>query len=403
MKYSGSFFKGLAGGLKTGLNYGMNAAQIRWQIEQKKKLETEKEKMQEAWTNFSQSAQEIYEGGGISQETERKLYALMFTLPPELQASAKNLLAGVNQNNKAAVEKEFENLQMVIDVLESTGGRVTDEALDGLINILSPENQQKITAVMEAYKSVPGQPTTEVFPTAGAVMETYPEAGYKYTKEGYVPEFQKPAPKKAPTVMEQEIAGIDNLEKAGVISKKQADQSRLKIYGGVLPEKPTAGVSTKEPTPPVPTTTENTRDDILEADTLEDAQRIHKNYVAKYGEKTLDMPDVDKYWSDGQMNYLSGIKRALDTIVDEKGRLKKGTLTQEEVGIEFKGEQKVEEIYEMLREEYMKYRDMLEKMGIDISKYPELLTFEEYSKMDIKPWALFSPSTWGKQKSSIYK
>ena len=52
----------------------------------------------------------------------------------------------------------------------------------------------------------------------------------------------------------------------------------------------------------------------------------------------------------------------------------------------------------------MQYRDMLEKMGIDISQYPELLTFEEYSKTDIKPgMGIFYPSTWGKQKPSIYK
>ena len=81
-KYTGSFMSGLAGGIQTGLNYGMQAAQIKWQVEQKKKLDTEKEKMQEVWTNFSQSAQEIYESGSMSQETERKLYALLFTLPP---------------------------------------------------------------------------------------------------------------------------------------------------------------------------------------------------------------------------------------------------------------------------------------------------------------------------------
>ena len=45
-----------------------------------------------------------------------------------------------------------------MDVLESTGGRIDDAALDGLINLLNPENQEKIKAVMEAYKSVPEKP-----------------------------------------------------------------------------------------------------------------------------------------------------------------------------------------------------------------------------------------------------
>ncbi len=159
-KYSGSFTSGLAGGLQTGLNYGMQAAQIRWQVEQKKKLDKEKEKMQEVWTNFSQSAQEIYERGEMSEETERKLYALLFTLPPELQASANNLLTAVNNNDKPSAEKEFNNFEMVMEVIESTGGRIDDTSLDSLINILNPENQNKIKVVLDAYKSVKPQEVT---------------------------------------------------------------------------------------------------------------------------------------------------------------------------------------------------------------------------------------------------
>jgi len=193
-KYGGSFVQGLAGGIQTGLNYGMQAAQIRWQNDQKKKLEAEKSKMQEVWTNFAQSAQQIYESGEMSEETERKLYALMFTLPPELQASANNLLTAVNKNDKASAEKEFNNLKMVMEVVESTGGRVDDVALDSLINILSPENQEKIRAVMSAYKSVPEQPTPEVFTSPQALLEKYPDSGYTYSASagGYVPTYQKP-------------------------------------------------------------------------------------------------------------------------------------------------------------------------------------------------------------------
>jgi len=221
---NGSFVKGLAGGIQTGLNYGMNAAQIRWQIEQKKRLEKEKEKMQEVWTNFSQSAQEIYESGEISQETERKLYALLFTLPPELQASANNLLTAVNKNDKAAVEKEFNNLQMVMDVLESTGGRIDDEALDGLINLLNPENQQKITAVMDAYKSVPEQPA-DIWAQAGKLpQEIRPE--FLRARGEEIPEV--PPTERAPTAIDQKIAGIEALP----IPEDQKLKMKIKVYGG---------------------------------------------------------------------------------------------------------------------------------------------------------------------------
>ncbi|GAJ14781.1 unnamed protein product, partial [marine sediment metagenome] len=51
------------------------------------------------------------------------------------------------------------------------------------------------------------------------------------------------------------------------------------------------------PTPPTAPSIENVREDIFEADTLEDARRIEKNHIAKYGD-TLDIPDVDKYWAE---------------------------------------------------------------------------------------------------------
>ncbi|GAG75794.1 unnamed protein product, partial [marine sediment metagenome] len=136
-------------------------------------------------------------------------------------------------------------------------------------------------------------------------------------------------------------------------------------------------------TPPVPTTTENIREDILGADTFKDAQRIHKNYVAKYGEETLGIANLEQEWTNVQTSYLDNIKRAMDNIIDEKGWLKTGTTTEAEVGIEFKGEQKIEEVYEMLREQYMQYRDMLEKMGVDVNQYPKLKPLGEIEKVGI--------------------
>lgn len=154
------------------------------------------------------------------------------------------------------------------------------------------------------------------------------------------------------------------------------------------PEKPTP-----EPkiTPPVPTTIENIREDIASVDTVEDARRIYKNYVNKYGTEGIDIPegDVDKFWADSQIPYLEKIKTSIGNILDERGWLKKGTLTSAEVGLDFKGDQPVEEIYKMLRVEYMKYREMLEKLGIDISQFPKLKTLEEIEKVG------FGEGFWG--------
>lgn len=193
---------------------------------------------------------------------------------------------------------------------------------------------------------------------------------------------------------------ISDPEKRNTIQQRLDEMDKL---GATTEEKKNYLLGrTSEPTPPVPTTTENVREAIKEADTIEDARRINKNYIDKYGEGTLDIDDVDRYWAEGQTIYLDNIKTAIGNITDEKGWLKKGTLTSAEAGLDFKGDQKVEDIYEMLRKEYMKYRDALEKLGIDISQFPELKPLEEIEKVGL------GEGFWGfgiqrGQYKSIYK
>ena len=62
------------------------------------------------------------------------------------------------------------------------------------------------------------------------------------------------------------------------------------------------------------------------------------------------------------------------------------------------------EVYEEFRKEYMKYRDMLEKEGVDVSQFPKLMSYEEYKKADLTPGTNWNPFNWGKgQRPSIYK
>ena len=189
-------------------------------------------------------------------------------------------------------------------------------------------------------------------------------------------------------------------EKATALEEKIAE---AKQYGATNEEikNMLVGKST-ELTPPAVSTTENTREDILNADTFEDAERIYKNHITKYGETDLGITDLKQEWGKVQTDYLNNIKTSIGNIIDEKGWLKKGTITSAEVGLDFAGEQPVEEIYKKLKEEYMKYRDMLEKLGIDVSQFPRLKSLEEIEKVGLGEgfWG------WGKQRGqykSIYK
>ncbi len=383
-KFGGSFVKGLAGGLQTGLNYGMNAAQIRWQIEQKKKLEKEKEKMQEVWTNFSQSAQEIYESGEVSQETERKLYALMFTLPPELQASANNLLTAVNKNDKAAVEKEFNNLQMVMDVVEATGGRIDDVALDSLINILSPENQNKITAVMDAYKSVPEQPE-DIWAQAGKLpQEIRPE--FLRARGEEIPEV--PPTERAPTAIDQKIAGIEALP----IPEEQKLKMKIKVYGGgdtALEQKIQKayehGATDEEVKDMIVgrgidiTITPETVGTLATWEERFDKVTTEEEFNREMSllEQSKDAYDPEqKVWKDKLISMIEEHVKDLKTFLDEKGKLK---------NMDWKDEwEKDIDIYNE------KIRELMEKFpDVDLSQFPKFLkwsTLGLFSLIDKKGW-----------------
>ena len=137
---------------------------------------------------------------------------------------------------------------------------------------------------------------------------------------------------------------------------------------------------------PTPQSVETVRESILKAPTLEDAKRIEKNHIAKYGD-TTGIPNVDKFWSDERVRRLDSLKQSIDNklLVDrgDKGKwLNKGTITSDELGFGEKNDEfKMKDAYQSLREEYMKYREMLEKMGVDVSQYPKLKPLSEIERV----------------------
>ena len=131
----------------------------------------------------------------------------------------------------------------------------------------------------------------------------------------------------------------------------------------------------------------------LDADTYEESQSIVKEYN-KYSE-AIPIGVSKKDWINNQKSYFDSVKSSIDTLVDEKGWLQKGTKTSEEVGLDFEGEEQVGVIYVKLQKEYMKYRDMLEKEGEDVSSYPKIKPIGEIEKV--------TALTWGKVTKGDYK
>lgn len=330
--------------------------------------------------------------GSITQQEYSDAVVWALPLGDEIMGRVEKLYSGFRQLTQEQIDNELGEIDAFYNLSENLNFSNLEEMKSFRSNLTQEKAKTKWDLIIKSIESRKAQPTTEVFTTAEAVKAKYPNAGYEYsaTAKGYVPTFQKPeAPKTGLDIMGETGKKLDyaydtgNASHFNQMAKSLGVATTFETYKKGHKEEPI-------PTPktiPVPTSIENIREDISNADTLETARRIYNNGVQQYGEeaftKAVGITDIDKFWADGQIPYLNNIKTAIGNILDEKGWLKKGTLTSAEVGLDFKGEQSVEEIYEMLRKEYKKYRDMLEKMGIDISQFPKLKPLEEIEKVGL--------------------
>jgi hypothetical protein len=388
---NGYGFKGFAGGLQTGLSLGLERQRIKALADERKALEKAKEEEKLAMNTWLMDNRESIENySNLPQEERNWLIASSFQYSDKMATFFNDWDKAIKTNDSEEIktkQKQWEDILATKKDLALAGVSLSDGFfIDGSEfdpnKPLIPPKETEYLKQIQMGKTAGGA-------TGEAMMQqTWAEQGFgKIT----------PSRKLSDIEIKMNLAnkmGLSNEAKAKMIgagdnaaeAKAKAiyaangtDEDVVKAFGGgvIGPEPP----PTPKVTPPVPTTTENIREDILQADTFKDAQRIHKNYVAKYGEETLGIADLEKEWTNMQTSYLDNINRALQSIVNEKGWLKTGTTTEAEVGIEFKGEQKVGEVYEMLREQYMKYRDMLEKMGVDVSQYPKLKPLGEIEKV----------------------
>lgn len=412
-KYGGSWLKGFA---KTfdplgGINLGL---QWKERKEAKKKLDDAIEKLKLDSLTLAAKYDSDRADGSITQQEYSDALAWGLTVGDEMMGRVEKLYGNYRQFTKEEIDKELGEIDSFYKLSTDLDFTNIEEMKSFGSNLTQEKAITKWNLIIKSIESRGKTTQPEAFRTAEEARTAYPKAKIKYTKEGYVAEFAEPGV--------PEVAGITDYNSAANYLSKFKDapsETFNKIKTGFQskfpnidmsgitkeslrePEKPEA-----EPTPPAPTSTENVREAIKNSDTVEDARRINKNYIDKYGEGTLGIDDVDKYWVEGQIVYLDKIKQAINNLLVDRGDkgkwLKPGTVISDEVGLEFKGDQKSEDVYEMLRKEYKKYRDTLIKMGVDISQYPELLSLSELEKVGFSE-GFFGIGIQRGQYKGIYK
>lgn len=200
--YGGFFLKGLAGSLQ---GMPQRIYDIRWKKKQEEKLQKKQDELMEIASSYRRTADELGADGWYSDDDMMKLNAITITGGTEFQEIIKETHNHIQGMYDSQVEKDFELVDSFIEMSKGMNLKDLDESLEKIRGFVKSEGALNKLAAYESLseKKHEIQPTVETFPTAGAVTEAYPEAGFKYTEEGYVPTFQKP---EAPTMADEKSA-----------------------------------------------------------------------------------------------------------------------------------------------------------------------------------------------------
>ncbi len=371
MKTFGYGLQAFAGGFQTGLGLGMERKKIKMiQDEQKRAEKLAKEKEENAMNWYNANKDSLTNFHTQSQDARSKLIFESVQYKKEwtdyLRDVEDFLQSGDLEGLKSLNDMEEERIKAERDML-GIGVRPENAFVGKYYSEESMEYAKKLQMGKLANKPIGTQMYEEQF----GKLPVTPEA-----------------PKTELDIMGETGKKLDyayatgNASHFNQMAKSLGVDTTFETYkkGHKEPEIP------KEEPTPAPTSTENIREDILNADTFKDAERIYKNYADKYDETALGIDDVDKFWSDERVRRLDTIKNAIENLLvdrGDKGRwLKPGTITSAEVGLSIEGdEQNTEAVYKQLRADYIKFRDMLEKMGVDVSQYPKLKPLSEIEKV----------------------
>ena len=276
----------------------------------------------------------------------------------------------------------YKNLTNYIAEFNMAGLSVEDSVY-GLFDIL-PEGELKYKKYLDTYKETP---------SANMPYEMTKQMG---EKAGFnMPETFTEPPK--PTDTQVKLAEIDKLTflteerrnqmKVNTLANDSATTEKVRAIRGAggtdadILEAFGAGVQGVNPPKPETTTTaaptsiESIRTDILNADTLEDAQRMYDNHVRKYGEEGLKV-NLPKDWTDVKQGDLMDLISVLDEITAGTSNIK----SKEKHSFEINGkaqEKTGEEWYKEVYESYVALLKLLEEQGVDTSQYKKLKPLSE--------------------------
>jgi len=385
----GFFLKGMAGGIQTGFNMG-------WQKKQQKMLEDKEKKITEGTAVYNNLITQLGADGAYSDDDIMQLNTAFWAAGYEVQEKVKSAHSAILTMNNNQLEQDFKWLDLAANWTEGLDPSNAKEIFEFMrSNATTDKGKSLFTAYENIYKkkyeAVQAQPTAEVFTTLEAARAKYPEAKIEFNAQagGYVVEAGEVKPPEAPPT-ELDIMGetqkkldyaynTGNANYFNQIAKSLGVDTTFDTYKQAY-KKPEAVGAEKERATSLPQL-ESYRTKILEADTLEESQRLYDSYAKEYDEKDLNI-NLPKDWADVKQGDLMDLTSVLNEITSgtPDNRNVKG---KKEFTFEINGKATTktgEEWYQQVYESYTALLKLLEEQGVDTSQYKKLKPLSEIKK-----------------------
>lgn len=385
--YGGYFLKGLAGGLQTGFNMG----QMKWQQNEKKKLQKKQDEMMEASSVFNNMVAQLGEDGSYSNDDMMKINTSYMALGYDVKERVDGTYKAIQAMDKKTMEANYQWFDLVLNATSGMQSGDAQEIWDTVRPFVSGEKGLQTYEAMESITKkrseiAAAQPTPEVFTSPTGVTEKYPEAGWKYTDKGYVPVYKEPtAP---PTELDLQAETQKKLDYAYNTGNASYFNQTAKSLGiDTIFEtykqkyKPEGAGGKQDRTTSLPQL-EKYREKALNADTWEDAESIIKDYTEAGYDKT-QLGVNKESWASVKKSDLDNLVAVLDEITagTPEGRNIKGK-KEFSFNIDDKEVTKTgAEWYEVVYESYIALLKLLEETGVDISQYKKLKPLSEIKKI----------------------
>lgn len=393
-KYSGSWYKGFASTFNpiAGINLG-----LQWKEKKKaqKKIDDAVEQLKINSMNLAAKFDAARADGSISQEEYGDAMSWALPLGKEIMGKTKELYNNYQDMTPDQLQSEIDNINAVLDFSKELNFTNIEEMKAFGKKLTQPDAKMQWDLIIKSIENRKNPAQPEVFPTAEALRAKYPEAGVRYTEQGYVPTFGEVTPSEAPktpgiTDYNSAInylskfvnAPIDtfNKIKAGFQSQfPNIDLSAVTQESLREPEKVTGMEKPRVTSLPQ---LEGYREKILDADTWEDAQKIINDYTeAGYDPAQLGVTQQD--WVNIKKSDLDNLVAVLNEITagTPEGRNVKGN---KKFAFEINGkptEKTGAEWYKQVYESYIALLKLLEEAGVDTSQYKKLKPLSEIKKI----------------------